>query len=92
MTRIVKVCGGKYVLRSVFHRGESVLRYVTDRKNISVYDLEVKNQKSLKAFSNLERQKPTNKFSKQIPEKVLVSMVKIALVASGYVNFNSKAT
>ena len=36
----------------LFHKGESVLRDITDSEIMSVYDLEIKTQKLLKDFSD----------------------------------------
>lgn len=71
-----------------------MLQDIRDSKIMSVYDLQIKNQKSkiIEDFFQLRATKNHKGFVKKIPEKILVSMGLISLVALGDVRFNLKAT
>jgi hypothetical protein len=70
---------------SVFHGNQAVIRNITDRELMEVYDVDIPTQTSLQAFWKNENLRATRAFCLAAPVKVLVAGARAALLVSGNV-------
>jgi len=70
---------------SVYKRDKPVLRSITDREMMEVYDLEIPTQQNLEVFWANNKVKATRSFCKATPAKLLRSAARAALLVSGSV-------
>ena len=70
---------------SVFKHDQLVLRKITDREMMEVYDLEIPTQKALQAFWAAEGVTASRAFCSAAPAKLLRSAARAALLVSGSV-------
>ena len=70
---------------SVYKQDQLVLRTITDKEMMEVYDLEIPTQKALQSFWSSEGVKATRAFCSAAPAKLLRSAARAALLVSGSV-------